>query len=127
MLAPFVDSVKRTFAVNSTDAQFLEFLRRDPLQSQRISLRWIAALRRWLRQLPRHDLGVGPALVIQGDADTTVDWRYNIPAIHRLLPGSRVEYLQGARHQLANESAEIRRDYLARVDDWLRQSGIPLD
>ncbi len=127
VLHRFVDSVARTFPVNSGDAAFLAFLKRDPLQSQRISVRWVGALRRWLRQLPRRDLGVGPALIIQGDADTTVDWRYNIEVVRGLLPGSRVEYLHGARHQLANETDAIRAEYLRSVVDWLLYCGIRLD
>ena len=110
----FVASVPRTFSSNSSDREFLAFLQRDPLQSRRISLRWVGALRRWLRDLQQRDLGVGPALIIQGDADATVDWRYNVGAIQTLFPGSQVEYLRGAGHQLANESAAIRHDYLAQ-------------
>lgn len=126
LLKPFVHSIARTFSVNSSDPVFLEFLKRDPLQCQRISLRWVGALRRWLEALPRRDLGVGPALIIQGDADATVDWRYNVAAICQLLPGSRVEYLHGARHQLANESPAIRSDYLKRVEAWLSRCGMML-
>jgi alpha-beta hydrolase superfamily lysophospholipase len=126
LLGRFVDSVPRKFAVNSSDQAFLEFLQRDPLQSHRISLRWVGALRRWLRDLPQHDLGVGPAMIIQGDADATVDWRYNVGVIRQLFPGSQVEYLRGAGHQLANESEEIRRDYLGRVESWLVKCGITL-
>jgi lysophospholipase len=125
-MSPFVGRIRRTFVSNSSDREFLDFLRRDPLQSHYISLRWVAALRRWLRDLPPEDLGVGPALVIQGDADATVDWRYNMPFISRLFPGSQVEYLHGAGHQLANESEVFRRDYLARVETWLAQRGIVL-
>jgi alpha-beta hydrolase superfamily lysophospholipase len=84
----------------------------------------VGALRRWLDALPRRDLGVGPALIIQGDADATVDWRHNVGVIYQLLPGSRVEYLHGARHQLANESQAIRSDYLSTVQAWLSQRGI---
>lgn len=123
----FVDSVPRKFSVNSSDKEFLAFLKQDPLQSQRISLRWVGALRRWLGDLQHRDMGVGPALIIQGDTDRTVDWRYNVGVIEKLFPGSQVEYLHGAGHQLANESEEIRRDYLGRVDHWLTQCGIPRD
>ncbi len=126
-LGPFIHSIRRTFAVNSSDRDFLAFIKSDPLQSQRMSLRWVGALRRWLSDLQPHDLGVGPALVIQGDADGTVDWRYNMPFIDQLFPGSQIEYLHGAGHQLANELAAIRAGYLQRVEDWLKQSGIALD
>jgi alpha-beta hydrolase superfamily lysophospholipase len=76
--------------------------------------------------LQQRDLGVGPALIIQGDADTTVDWHYNVGVLETLFPGSQVEYLRGAGHQLANESQAIRSDYLGRVERWLEQCGIPL-
>jgi alpha-beta hydrolase superfamily lysophospholipase len=79
----------------------------------------VGALGRWLAGLPEQDLGVGPALIIQGDADKTVAWRYNLKIVEKLFPGSQVEYLSGAGHQLANESAPIRERYLAVVENWL--------
>jgi lysophospholipase len=127
LLVHFIPSIERKFSINSSDREFLDFLKRDPLQSRRTSLRWVGALRRWLRGLPRRDLGVGAALVIQGDADGTVDWRYNMDFVCALFPGSRVEYLPGAGHQLANESASYRQTYLAFVVAWLAHSGIALD
>lgn len=123
---PFVTSVSRTFSSNSSDRDFLAFLQRDPLQSRRISLRWVRALRRWLHDLRHRDLRVGPALIIQGDADATVDWRYNITVLQKLFPGSQVEYLRGAGHQLANESDAFRNDYLGRVERWLQSRDISL-
>ena len=126
LLGVFTDSIRRTFAVNSSDREFLAFIKRDPLQCHRVSLRWLAALRRWLSDLQPRDLGVGPALVIQGDADGTVDWRYNMPVIAQLFPDSRIEYLPGAGHQLANESAAIRADYTQHVQAWLAHCGLTL-
>jgi alpha-beta hydrolase superfamily lysophospholipase len=125
LLRHLIRSVPRTFAVNSSDAKFLAFLQRDPLQSRRIPLRWIAALRQWLRHLQPRDLGVGPALIIQGDADATVDWRYNVDFVQQLFPGSEVHYLSGAGHQLANEAQAYRRDYLPAVERWLARHDIP--
>jgi alpha-beta hydrolase superfamily lysophospholipase len=127
LLSPFIGSVRRGFAANSSDRDFLNFLKRDPLQCQHISLRWVGALRRWLQELPARDLGVGPALVIQGDADATVDWRYNTRFMLQLFPGCKVEYLKGAGHQLANETEAFRREYLGHVERWLAQHGIELD
>jgi lysophospholipase len=119
LLRRFVDSVPRGFAQNSSDLGFLAFVQRDPLQSRRVSMRWVGALRRWLAGLPERDLGVGPALIIQGDADKTVAWRYNLKIMGVLFPGSRVEQLPDAGHQLANEAAYIRERYLAVVESWL--------
>ncbi|MGY8860580.1 MAG: hypothetical protein ACKVHM_10820, partial [Pseudomonadales bacterium] len=47
--------------------------------------------------------------------------------IGQLFPASRVEYLSGAGHQLANESNKIRSDYLRLVETWLAESGIGQD
>lgn len=119
LLHRFTDTLERKFNSNSSDLDFLAFVRQEPLQCHRVSLRWIGALKRWLRSLPLGDLGVGPLLVLQGDKDGTVDWKYNMPAIAELFPGSEIQYLPGAGHQLANESEAIRADYMARIDDYL--------
>ncbi|MEP4486349.1 MAG: alpha/beta hydrolase [Halioglobus sp.] len=111
----FIDDVPRQFAKNSTDLNFLEFIQRDPMQSTRIQVSWVGALKRWLSGLQFRDLGVGPALVIQGQEDTTVDWRYNMRRIEELFPGSAIEYIPDAGHHLANESERWRNLYLARI------------
>ncbi|MEP5567388.1 MAG: alpha/beta hydrolase [Halioglobus sp.] len=118
LLHRFTDSLERKFNKNSSDLGFLDFLRSDPLQSHRMSLLWIGALKRWLKSLPIEDLGVGPALVIQGRKDGTVDWRYNMNAIAQLFPGSDIRYLDEAGHQLANESLAIRDSYSAILDEY---------
>lgn len=121
-----VDSLPRTFVENSSDREFLAFVRADPLQSHHISMRWLGALRRWAGALGHRDLGVGPALVIQGDHDGTVDWRYNVGVVRKLFPDSRVEYLEGAGHQLANEIDRYRDAYLGHTAAWLARLDIPL-
>ena len=122
----FTHSIERQFAPNSSDPEFLQFLKLDPLQSRRLPVRWVSALRSWLDTLPAGDLGVGPALIVQGDADLTVDWRYNVPFYGDLFPRSELKLLPGAGHQLANESAQLRREYLDQVDEWLARCGVPL-
>ena len=82
----------------------------------------MSALQRWLSQLRYRDLGVGPALIIQGEDDATVDWRYNVGVIRQLFPASEVVYLSEAGHQLANESEKIRSDYLLEVEAWLAEA-----
>ena len=118
-ISRFTDSVARGFARNSGDHEFLEFIKQDPLQSHRTPLSWVGALRRWLKSLKFVDLGVGPVLVIQGEADGTVWWRYNVGKIPKLFPGSEIFYIEDAGHQLANETPQIRQRYLQRVSEWL--------
>ncbi len=119
LLHRFTDGITRKFAENSSDKEFLAFMRRDPLASQKISLRWIGALRRWLCDLPMRDLGMGPVLVLQGDRDGTVAWRRNMKDIPKLVPRCQIVYLPGAGHHLANESESIRRGYMEQIDRYL--------
>ena len=119
LLSPFTESVGRKFSPNSSDQHFLDFIRRDPLQCHRVSLHWIGALKRWLEGLKIADLGVGPVLVIQGEHDATVKWRYNVRAVAKLFPHSEFYYLPDAGHQLANESAVIRVEYQRELQRYL--------
>ncbi|MBA6413543.1 alpha/beta hydrolase [Parahaliea sp. F7430] len=115
----FVSSVPRRFSRNSSDQDFLDFIQQDPLQSRRIPLCWIGALGQWLAELEYSDLRVGPALVVQGDADGTVDWRYNMQRISSLFPSCRIELIPGAGHHLANEAQPLRERYYRAVDRYM--------
>jgi lysophospholipase len=115
----FRESVPRDFAVNSNDPEFLRFLPTDPLQARVIPVPWVGALRRWVPDILKRQSRDDDLLVIQGDEDGTVDWRYNIRQVRRPFPNARVEMIAGARHHLANESAEIRSKYLSLVAHYL--------
>jgi alpha-beta hydrolase superfamily lysophospholipase len=115
----FIDGKKRTFSVNSSNSEFLAFQRADPLQSHRLSMRWIGAWRRWLSGLPLEDIGMGPVLVVQGDRDGTVAWKRNMKDIPQLIPHAEIYYLAGAGHQLANESGQFRARYMEQIDQFL--------
>jgi alpha-beta hydrolase superfamily lysophospholipase len=117
-----LDTVPRTFARNSSDADFLQFIQADPLQSRVTPSRWVTALKQWLAGMTFENLGVGPALIVQGDKDGTVDWRHNMAQMPALFPGCSIEYVPGAGHQLANESECFRRQYLKRIQDWVEAS-----
>jgi alpha-beta hydrolase superfamily lysophospholipase len=119
------DSMPREFAVNSNDARFLRWIRTDPLQSKLLSLRWIGALGRWLKALPV----VGgesqvPVLLIQGDADRTVDWRYNVARVQQLVNVVKVVTLAGGRHHLANESSAFRTRIYACLDEFFGPAAV---
>ncbi|MCQ4051808.1 alpha/beta hydrolase, partial [Klebsiella pneumoniae] len=56
-------------------------------------------------------------LIIQGEADMTVDWQYNLPILQRKFPSAEVLRLPEARHHLVNEREELRQAYF----DFLRE------
>ena len=117
LLHRFIDGTKRSFSDNSSNKDFLDFIRQDPLQSKKISVRWVGALKRWLADLPMRDLGLGQVLVLQGDADETVAWRWNMKKVPVLIPQSQISYLEGAGHHLANESESIRCGYMKKINE----------
>ena len=53
--------------------------------------------------------------VLQGTADTTVDWQYNGKFIERKFLNARVEVIPGAGHQLLNETVLMRTRTLTSI------------
>lgn len=106
---PFVRHIKRAFATNSHDTDFLRFIKEhDPLQSRRLSIVWVSAWKKWLPAFRQSTPCHFPLHVIQGDEDTTVSWRKNLPEIQRLFPAASLHMIPQGRHQLVNECVEIR-------------------
>jgi lysophospholipase len=109
-------AIDRKFMVNSGDPEFLDFVqRRDPLQERHIPLEWIGAMKHWAEELQRLPPSPHPAIVVQGDADTTLDWRYNLRVLHNKLPNGRFHLVPGAQHHLVNEAEPIRAQVLAAL------------
>jgi len=121
LLSPFTASIKRRFTDNSNDAQFLAFVRRDPLQAHCVPCRWFAALRRWIAQIETAAPSDHPVLLVQGQADRTLDWRHNLKILAEKLPYAQRLLLPGAKHHLVNESAPLRQQYLAFLGKHLAQ------
>lgn len=115
----FVTERPRVFRSNTEDADFLAFLRdRDPLQARTLPVQWVTAMAEWLRRFEAHTPTDIAPLVIQGRADTTVDWRYNVRTIERLFR-PRIFYIPQARHHLVNETPEIRAQIFQAIDGEL--------
>ena len=115
LLRPFRRSIRRVFMANSGDTAFLDFVQRDPLQSHVLPLRWVGAMRGWVGDFLAHPPGSGAPVVVQGDADRTVDWRWNLARLREKLPGARVTVVHGARHHLVNEATPLREQVFAAM------------
>lgn len=120
LISPFTDSVRRVFPTNSNDPEFLHFLRNlDPLQSKMLSARWVSALKKWIPSIESAPkVSISP-VVIQGDRDTTVDWRHNLEVIQDKFHEPDIHILEGARHQLVNESEPYRERIAGILDKHL--------
>ena len=129
LIRRFISHRPRTFADNSEDLEFLEFLRtRDPLQERVLPVQWVTAMVAWKKRFVRYRPSDLSVLVVQGGSDRTVDYRYDLKVIQRLFD-AKVLYIPEARHHLVNETALIRAQMLAAVDQELdlRRSEVDLD
>lgn len=101
---PFVKQLKREFAQNSHNQEFLNFLKsHDPLQPLFLKTRWVGALKKWIRFIESTkpvDLDIQ---VIQGTQDGTVDYRHNMLVLEQKFTGFNVIFIEQGRHHLANE------------------------
>jgi lysophospholipase len=117
----FTDRVARFHRKNSSDKDYLIFnKKRDYLHCNTLSLKWVKALFDWNDKI---DL-MGPCdkevLVIQGDKDGTVDWKYNVKLIQEKFPNSRLEMIPGANHELFNEAKKYKEKALSFIGDYLK-------
>jgi len=115
----FVRSVERSLVESSHDQDFVTFVEYDdPLQNRRVASSWIGALIRWVGRFKRARIALSP-VVIQGGEDETIDWQYNLKMIKQNFQTPKVHFIPEARHQLVNESLEIRQQVFAYLDRYL--------
>lgn len=101
---PFVKQLKRDFAQNSHNLDFLSFIKhKDPLQPLFLKTNWVGALKKWIRFIEAAkpvDLAIH---VIQGTQDGTVDYRHNMLVLEKKFTQFQVTFVEQGRHHLANE------------------------
>jgi len=83
---------------------------------------WVGALKEWIECFPSLLPTRANILLIQGDGDTTVDWRANLALIREKINGLEIAMIAGARHHLTNESGEYRERVFAKLRDFLLAS-----
>ncbi|MCF5031709.1 alpha/beta hydrolase [Pseudomonas syringae] len=116
LLRPFVNGIARRFTENSNAPAFLPFLMADPLQPLRLPTAWVGALGQWIVRVESAPRSLRSPLIIQGEADMTVDWSHNLAILKDKFSQPQILMLGHARHHLANETPELR----ARYFDFLK-------
>lgn len=111
LLKPFVKAIARRFSENSNDPEFLPFLQTDPLQPMRLPTAWVGALARWIKRVEAAPASPRRPLIVQGQADMTVDWEHNLEVLRGKFDRPQVLMLPEARHHLANELPALRGEY----------------
>ena len=119
----FVSRIGRKKSDNTHDKNFIHFVDYlDPLQTRYLSVAWVGAMKAWSQQVKQFRTLDTQLLIVQGTADRTVDWQYNLAELKRLLPNAQVELIPDARHQLINETPEYRQPVFDLVKHYLSTS-----
>lgn len=113
--------LRRVFRSNSSDTNFLRFIKQDPLQHNKVPLRWLEALMKWNESLKERTPSLTPILVIQGKKDTTVDWRYNIALLQKKFPNIDVQLIKNGKHHLLNEKEPIRDQVFSSIHNFFEK------
>jgi len=117
---PFVKSVPRKFRKNSSDTDFLDFVKnQDWLQTRTIPLKWVMALHKWNDKIADLPIRTANLKVIQGTRDTTVDWEFNIEFIREKFSNVDVSLIENCRHELFNEPENIRKEVFSQISNYL--------
>jgi alpha-beta hydrolase superfamily lysophospholipase len=112
---PFVETIPRVFFDSSSDPEFNQFIRNDPLQCQEIPLKWVQALFDWNERVEAYRSISHPVLILQGRRDTVVDWEFNIPFLQKKNSSITVKWFEDGKHHLLNERRAIRSEVLKVV------------
>ena len=118
----FTDKIARFHRKNSSDKEYLIFNKtQDYLHCKHLSLNWVKALFDWndkLKTLPESDRDI---LVLQGDKDGTVDWKYNLGMVKQKFPNADIKTIPGANHELFNETPEYKNQVLNLLEKYIGQ------
>ncbi|MDD0973560.1 alpha/beta hydrolase [Pseudomonas fontis] len=119
VLRHFVQGIERRFSENTNDPTFLPFLQADPLQPRRLPTAWVGALVDWVKRIEAAPDSPRRPLIIQGQADMTVDWPHNLQVLKEKFAAPQILLLPEARHHLANELPAIRQRYFDFIEQRL--------
>jgi len=119
VLRHFVNGIERRFSENTNDPTFLPFLEADPLQPRRLPTAWVGALMAWVKRIEAAPRSTRQPLIVQGEADGTVDWPHNLEVLKAKFADPQILMLPEARHHLANELPGIRQRYFDFIDQRL--------
>jgi alpha-beta hydrolase superfamily lysophospholipase len=116
-----IKSVPSVVADSTSDEAYRDFLlHREPLRRTQVPMNWVNALIRWNKKLKHIEPMPGrELLVLQGKADKVVDWKYNMNFIATVFPAARIVYFDKAKHDLHQETREIREKVWGEILDLL--------
>ncbi|MGH1472512.1 MAG: alpha/beta hydrolase [Cellvibrionaceae bacterium] len=121
LFSPFKKHLKRVDKNNSSNIKYLEFAKNDPLRNSHLSLSFLADLYQWNDDLAGSSPLSQSFLVIQGDSDNVVDWKFNVNYLEANTTGSVLVMVKNAKHQLFNENENLRETVFTHIFDYFEK------
>jgi alpha-beta hydrolase superfamily lysophospholipase len=122
LMQPFVDNLPRVYQKTTGDSDYLEFKEfNDPLQSDRVDPSWVRALFNWNSRIEETEMPPMDLVIIQGDQDRVVDFKYNLDFLSSRILNTRVYMIAGARHELPKEIPLYKDDLFRLVLETLNE------
>jgi alpha-beta hydrolase superfamily lysophospholipase len=103
-----VKSVKRKYRRNSSNTDYLHFVKKDPLQFSKLPIGWLHSLEAWTKSTKSIGRREEVLSIIQGSRDRTVNWKYNVSFLLEKFPESTCTLIDDGNHQLFNEKDIIK-------------------
>jgi alpha-beta hydrolase superfamily lysophospholipase len=103
----------------SSDPDFKRRYLSDPLMEWKLPMSWYGALLRWNERIVRLPRNEKEILVLQGDKDRVVDYKYNLAFLAEKFPNMRLKMFPGAKHEILNETANIRHTAYETIVNYL--------
>ena len=101
----FTQTIQRDFSTTTQDPKAHFFIQyQDSLQCQKIHISWLQALRKWQQQFNAFTQITTPTLMIQAEADQTVNWKKNSAKIAAKCIQLEPKIIKKAKHHLPLEA-----------------------
>ena len=69
----------------------------------------------WAREIEHHPGNSFAINVIQGDADGTLDWQFNLKLFQQKFPNMSLQLIHGAGHHMVNEREDLRQQIFSAI------------
>ncbi|HBS41922.1 MAG TPA: alpha/beta hydrolase [Oceanospirillales bacterium] len=123
LISPVISHLRRGVVNSSTDLQFIEFVgSHDPLQAEKLSVKWVGAMLKWVRFIEAQPASLIAPMVVQGDHDETVDWQHNMQVLQEKFPSRELVMIPDGRHHLVNDGAAKQQIMYGHIAERLRQA-----
>ena len=120
IVKPFFKTIPRRPRKNSSDPDFLKFMKNDPLQKPNIvPIKFLTALYNWNKRIEANKSIKGTVMIIQGADDVVVDWKYNRKFFTTKIDSMDYKLIENANHQLVNEKLEIRKKVFNYIKNYI--------